>query len=414
MSWGSPGMSEDQRLILDLLLDRFERSKRYRGEESGRAIFAKFDRETLPDYWDERRGERREELNQAATALERLGVLSLQRSRYSRAEIERADLVLEQVDRAYELAGRPPRRAQELQLAEVANEWASRWPNDWRRSFALSVAEAVATFSRLPAGFKPNEASLLRELCQLLDTIGSNGLAEELPRRILSQRVLGNSKRLEMIQGRLYKVLRESFPVPLPDDEREAFGELGIVENPQYVYVAGPVVLDGLDVGATGGELGLPAAFVQRSEVRSVEADWVLTVENLTSFYQVVKALPPRTVVLYLGGYHNRLRRTFLLKLAAARPALRYRHWGDIDLGGFRIFAHLRERTGLLLEPWLMDEAVYLEYESGGMTFADGYGRELEALLMQEPFAPFWPVIRAMLVKGRRVEQEAVFFHWAD
>jgi len=265
----------------------------------------------------------------------------------------------------------------------------------------------VEAFEPAPARLSPDDAPLLEELCLVLEALGPGGLPEEEPRRLFSQRVLGSSKRLEAIQGRLVRVLRDFFPAPLPEEDREALAELGIVENPQHVLVAGPVVIAGLDIGSTGSDVGLSAPFVRRCTITAVDADRVITVENLTSFHQLVSILPPRTVAVYLGGYPGPVRRGFLQKLATVRP-LAFFHWGDIDLGGFRIFVHLKEQTGLPLEPMLMGLETYRQHMAGGQPFEDGYGRQLAALLDQSAYALFWPVIREMLAEGRRVEQEAV------
>jgi hypothetical protein len=98
-------------------------------------------------------------------------------------------------------------------------------------------------------------------------------------------------------------------------------------------------------------------------------------------------------VVIYLGGYHQLVRRRFL-KLF---EGLRFWHWGDIDLGGFQIFVHLREQTGLEVELWRMDLETY-----------EAYGRRLGGLLERREYERFWLVITALLGTRRRVEQESV------
>lgn len=405
----------DQRLILGLLLDRYERSRHMRAPgQSPRGIFLRYDRSSLPDYWDERRAERRLELNAATEALADRGLVSIRRSRYSAAEIERVDLNLERVAQAYQEAGRTPRRAVELQLAEVARRWAERWGTaDWRGLFAATVAEAAQSGSRLPGGLPAAEPAVLDELCRVLEHLGPHGLPREVPRRILSQRLLGASKRLEELQPRLARCLREFGPPGLPDSDRALLAEFGIVENPQYVYLAGPVRLGGIDLGEVGTDLGLPTALIDRCRVEAVQADQVLTVENLTSFHQVVAALPARTVAVYLGGYHNRVRRELLRKLAEAGVS-RFFHWGDIDLGGFRIALHLAGRSGLPIRPLLMDVQTYRRYASAGMEFDDRYARELAAAQAEPAYAAFRPVIQEMLQHRRRVEQEAMDFELSE
>lgn len=405
-------MSRDVELILNLLLDRFERSKHYRTTgASNRGVFIRYDQATLPDYWSEAQGQRRDELNAATRLLEAEQVVRVHLGRYSRNEVERVDLNLDALDRAYEMAARTPRRWREETLAAVAESWLLRWPEpaDWRHRFAEAVTVAVEQFGRLPAGLRPGQADLLQDLFRVADALGPDGSTYEVSRRIFSQRVLGDSKRFEAIQGRLIRVLHEFWPSPLPEADHEVLAELGIVENPQHILLAGPVELDGLDVALTGAGLGLPASFVDRCAVTGLGANRVITIENLTSFHQVVAALPPRTLALYLGGYHNQSRRRLLLKLARA-GINRFFHWGDIDLGGLRIFVHLQEQTGLQLEPMLMDLQTYRQYASGGLPFAEPYARELAVLLTNRSFEPFWPVIQEMLVRRRRVEQESVDF----
>jgi hypothetical protein len=263
----------------------------------------------------------------------------------------------------------------------------------------------VAAYGRLPAGFVPGEDELLRDLCLALENLPGGEV--EVPRRRFSQQVFGDSKRFKAIEARLLRVLREYHPLGgLPD--HELLGEVGIVPNPLQLLIAGPVRLSlggaVLDIGGVGAEVGLPFSYIRRCSLAWTEADQVLTVENLTSFHEVVSALPPRTVVIYLGGYHQPVRRRFL-KLF---EGLRFWHWGDIDLGGFQIFVHLREQTGLEVAPWCMDLETYQAHEASGLPFDEAYGRRLAGLLERREYERFWPVITALLVAGRRVEQESV------
>lgn len=51
--------------------------------------------------------------------------------------------------------------------------------------------------------------------------------------------------------------------------------------------------------------------------------------------------------VVYLGGFHNKVKRDFLLYLYQWNPEKEYRHFGDIDAGGFYILEHLKKETGI-------------------------------------------------------------------
>ncbi len=112
-----------------------------------------------------------------------------------------------------------------------------------------------------------------------------------------------------------------------------------------------------------------------------------------------------------MTDYHNRLRRRFLRKLAATKP-LQFWHWGDIDLGGFRVFAHLCRQTGLNLQPLLMDVETYRRHLEYGMEVSEPYIKQLKRLQSDPEYQVFWPVIADMVNRRKRLEQEAVGFVW--
>ncbi|WP_422449407.1 Wadjet anti-phage system protein JetD domain-containing protein, partial [Thermoanaerobacterium sp. DL9XJH110] len=68
----------------------------------------------------------------------------------------------------------------------------------------------------------------------------------------------------------------------------------------------------------------------------------VMTVENLTTFHSFQEK---DYFVIYLGGFHNRVRRDFIKMLYDQNSDATYYHFGDIDAGGFLILEHLKDTT---------------------------------------------------------------------
>ena len=87
---------------------------------------------------------------------------------------------------------------------------------------------------------------------------------------------------------------------------------------------------------------------------------------------------------------------------------LTFYHWGDIDLGGFRIFNHLKSKTGIPFKPLYMDLATLKRYEQYALSIGSEYEKQLQELLNQVEYQDFYEVIRYMINKRIRLEQEIV------
>lgn len=411
-------MTDYAHWILHQLLDRYERSAHYHNPgRSHRAVLLRFDRPSFPDYWDDTGAETRHLIHLAVERLAAAGLVAVHRDhRLPGQPVARVDLVLERVEEAYRQADRTPRRHLEDQLATTAAHWQGKLPA-WAEPFLQDIASALAAGQPLPAGLGPGDDRLLADICHAL--AAAPGPEAPLPRRVFSLRTFGDSKRFEReVEGQFVRVARAYLP-GAPAERRELLAELGIVENPDFLFLWGPLTLGWgppapgmpagvLDLGAVGTPLGIPAAAVDSARMLSVKAARLITVENLTSFHQLVQAAPPNTIAVYLGGYHNRLRHRFLRRLREFDANLIFLHWGDIDLGGFRIFRYLREGSGVPLAPWHMDAATLRRHLHLAAPFDAAYARQLQDMLSDEGYADFHDVIRLMLAEGKRLEQESV------
>lgn len=429
-------MKDYERYILNELLNRYERSAHAvtgpdaDGEpetHAGRGVFLYFKREIFPDYWIEESPEHRLEINRAARALASRGLVQLDWAPLGRDHtLARARLNLDQVQAAYALAGKQPRIDKEAALEQVAQKWLSTWQAAWRGAHDEWASRLLADVLAALGSHRPLPLSLSLENPDELDRLGRvleelSNLEGEEPRRVFSARVLGGSKELDGRLGRLLvKAAQEYYLADSAVEEpAEVWAELGLVEHPQHVLVSGPLVLQHhghtLDIGGFDPDVGLSTETVRGCSVERLRADSILTVENLTSYYQtalLARGAGGRTLVIYLGGYHNRVRRLLLAKLGdfvhSKQLPVRFFHWGDLDLGGFQIFRHLAVRTGIPLEPWLMDRETYLTHLSAGTRFPIAYRRRLESLLHSPGFGVFHDVLIEMLQHGLRLEQENI------
>ena len=84
----------------------------------------------------------------------------------------------------------------------------------------------------------------------------------------------------------------------------------------------------------------------------------ILTIENPTPFANLTEAVPPHVLIVYTAGPANQAV-TELLRRPALQPVPVW-HWGDVDVGGFRILRDLERKTRA--QPFLMDAETVAQY----------------------------------------------------
>ncbi|WP_424658278.1 Wadjet anti-phage system protein JetD domain-containing protein [Desulfofundulus sp.] len=413
-----------ERYILETLVDKYERSALARGKGSSRRIWLHFNPRTIPRYFDDTTARYKEEINGAALALELRGLIEIRWVKFEENNlIEKVALNIDRLGEVYARLKRRSRAEQFRELARLARDYA-RGAAPWAQEFFHTVARRMEKGESQPY-LDPADRGHAEQLFMVIRELSL--LQEEIPRRVFSLRVLGNSKAFNNLAPTVARIVRDFHPDWGKDgggnkatlsaaEVNQALAELGVVDNPQHIFISGNLefAVEGctLRVGDFSPDLGLPAEMVDRLTVKNVAADYIITIENLTPFYQFVKTCRDQFLAIYLGGYHNSVRRRFLSKLreylAGTGRAVPFFHWGDIDYGGFSIFVHLEKRCLPGLKPLYMDVSTLERYRRFASPFATSYGRRLRALLGDPDYRLFHPVIQKMLEEGLRLEQECV------
>lgn len=171
------------------------------------------------------------------------------------------------------------------------------------------------------------------------------GEQEGLDLRRFSVRLLGNSKALEALLGRLGPLLRHNPDWAQWQEDVDLFRVLGLEKFPPPLFLKGPLVLD---YGGEDWDLTPLRPFVALSPdaVNRVQAStqvpYLLTIENLASFQRQVREVQDNGIVIYTAGYPAPALVRFLGLLDKCLPAgCPCYHWGDRDLGGLRIHARI-------------------------------------------------------------------------
>lgn len=152
--------------------------------------------------------------------------------------------------------------------------------------------------------------------------------------------------------------------------------------------------------------LALTQETLAEMEALEVQAERVLTVENLVAFEEEVRSgLPPGTLAVFTSGFPGALERSFLERLFAA-GIQRVDHWSDLDVGGLRILRHLQAVLPVPVHPLRMDVETLDRLPVLPLTERD---RMSLSAWIQDPTAPLQKLARELLLRGVKAEQEGWF-----
>lgn len=180
----------------------------------------------------------------------------------------------------------------------------------------------------------------------------------------------------------------------------------GIVQNPTYIYFKGDGILIFEDNTKVELSHNHPVAIISKDvdniKHLTISAGDILTVENLTSYNRINS---PNKFVMYLSGYNNKAKSTFLKKLNRFNEGKRWYHFGDIDPDGFCILNNLRKSTGIYFIPYKMDSERIRKYSEYTKPLEQNDKIKAKSLLQYDEFEN---VIQYMLLHNCKLEQEII------
>ncbi|MCK6231493.1 Wadjet anti-phage system protein JetD domain-containing protein [Stenotrophomonas indicatrix] len=298
------------------------------------------------------------------------------------------------------LAGFLGAKSAEAELRE-ATELLSPWID--RSSRVKEILDRWAQGMKV-RGQGPNSARSFADALRVLDALALTPGEDQVVRRI-SVRLFSNSKHIEKLKRPLDLLTNDTLLAPARK-RLELFNELGLVKEPQPFLAAGSGVLRLQD--DQNATVFRPFLGVAGKTIIGYSGDpaWVLSIENLTTFHLCSQLSAARDgLIVYTGGMPSPAWANAYSKiLEACSPSIQIFHWGDIDAGGFRIAARIREivpATHQLL-PWLMDPRE-LPHSIENQEAEPA----TKSAMVRHAMRAGWPDLAAGLDE-RRIEQEAI------
>lgn len=402
-------MAQYDKKIINKLLDSYESSTLFTGKNKVTVHIAfPFNRSTLPVYFDES-SLVYEEIHAAMQRLVQQGLITIEWKKGKEGHIiSKVLLCTKELEKAYAYVSRIPKADLIDQNKELLSELRKRYHTPVYQSLIdyldnrLENAQSVKEFIDLPN---------LSETEVLLTGIAQIEQNDKICYiREFSIEHFCDSKVFESMSGKITRAMHMFVEEYREKELDEILAEYGIYHTPNYVYFKGNVSLGIGDYGYRIGELhqgiGISGEDIERICFQDVtQIRKVITIENLTTFFRWEE---PYSLMVYLGGYHNSVRRRLLTQIYHRLPEADYFHFGDIDVGGFLIYEDLCRKTGIPFKLYKMDQDHLMRYEKYGRTLTENDRARIEKILKENPDVEYADVLEYMLEKNVKLEQECM------
>lgn len=400
-----------QKKVLERLLDSYEKSKTFQGRNQVKQSFSVQIGKLFPRYEDDAEYDYFCLVNEA---MEELCAAALIHVEYERGGVlKKVVLNSDRLADCYAYLGRTSRKQEQEAMVAIWKELSEKPSADCLTPLGRYIAAQYLRIERNQnVEYYSHNQEEYRALLKAAEAVLEN--REEIFIRNFSIKVFHDSKRMEQLASKLSSLLYQYGEF----QEKEAvLEECGIVHTPTYVMLKGNVELtlggQKIDLSLLQGDIALSTESLKELRDISVLGVRVVTVENLTSFHDY----PAREdCVIYLGGFHNQVKRDFLLYLYERNRDKEYRHFGDIDAGGFYILEHLKRKTGIAFRSMCMDIGTLQKYWRDKKLLTGSDRKRLMQLKeeingrkgQETETEDYGDVIDFMLENNCKLEQEAV------
>lgn len=407
-------MQYDKR-ILNQLLDMYENSLLSRGENKVAVhIGFPFTKKSLPEYFDESSFVY-EEIHAALRELERSGYIRIVWKKGKENHIvQKVILCEERVSDVYQYIKRIPRSELYRQQIQRLEKLRGICTTPIASDFISWLSGRLEQRKTVKEYIDIKDVDETERLIRAIAAIEEN--QEECYIREFSVRCFSDTKALENRINLIGKIMRRFFDGYKDMDVYAILAEYRIYHTPNYVYVKGvgklligkeqSSVLDLSSLQQGIGVSGEDLNTLQWEDLSKVKK--VITIENLTTFFRWQE---PESIIIYLGGYHNTVRRELLKNIYRILPEAEYLHFGDVDVGGFEIYLDLCRKTDIPFKTYLMGMEQLEDYNDFTRSLTENDRKRIEILLEHVENEEIAAVLSYMKRNGRKLEQECVQYY---
>jgi hypothetical protein len=387
-------ISKYEKEIINKLLDKYEKSKSFVGENKVNQRFNVKISSVFPKYTDHSNYEIFQTVNEAVDNLVRASFIIAKAN--SAHVYSNVILNVDKLEDIYKYIGRKPKKDVNSSVLNLMGIYKEK--NQILSKYCETQYERI--HSNKAIQFFNNDLEELENILIAVDELLK--VDTETFARDFSVKVFKDSKVFERIAGKVVNLIYD-FGV-FPEKDR-ILGDLNIVKSPTYVNFkgSGSITINDqkIDLTSLSSDIAISSKMLSDIDRIEVTGKAVITIENLTSFHTFCDK---DMLAIYLGGYHNRVRREIIKKIHQQNSQMAFYHFGDIDAGGFYILEHLKKQTGVDFIPFKMDIETLEAYSKYTKKLTDNDKKRLMRLVDGQ----YHNVINYMLENNCKLEQEAV------
>lgn len=405
--------------ILNILLNKYEKSSQSKGNICNRRILLNLDKEFIQyrnsDY------DEKQECNRTLIKFKEQNIIDFE------WEKQRVGMIVEEVwlDKdhirdAYTAANREYVGDVIQERIDIIKKYMSSIKTDWILDFLNYYLDYICNKRKTKDLFS-KDMSYIEDVLIAFDNIDK--LKETIPVRVFSLKCYKYSKTFENKYQNCVLSIIKKYEYTVKDllandpeleiSNNEILSQVNILAKPEIFEFSGNcdiLTLNGIVNSSifTSGMV-LNNYFVDCIEnIKLHNVTDIIFIENRTNYYEYILNKKENEFVVFNGGFYSPQKAKFFRKIIeAVDDNINVYFWGDIDLGGFNMYVRLKENIIPNLKPLNMGLNEYRKYLYSGLNKEDKYLNVLKKLLDNDKYAIFYDVINDIILNKKTIEQES-------
>lgn len=408
-----------KQIILNALLDKYEKSKSYLSDVNRRIIIKadKIKQYNVESYDDKL------VFHNIVKELKRKKLIDFSWHKYEENNIlNEIWLIKENVGEAYcEIGRNNPKQAYQEILLHLEK---AKFNMQWIIQFCEEMKEYMLKNQKENVLLPKDKAKEILIALQEIDNMQLNKNEGNILKRTFSMKCYHDSKFFEKnIENVLIRIIRKYYISVDTENileeisDNDVLAQIGIVKYPEVIEFCGNMTckINGEKLVFTNRT---KESYINEYTIQNINnlelsnVKRIIFIENKANYIDYIEHKKEDEFVVYHGGFYSPIKGKFLEKIYKASKEAEckttYYHWSDIDIGGFKIYTRLRDNIIPELVPYKMDKKALIQNKIYWKTFDSKYKELLKKLRQEGKYSVFFEVIDFMLENNIRLEQESM------